>query len=110
MSGKGAKGLIMGKGAAANKEKDSKKKPISRSSRAGLQVLSPLHSSDLSLSLCFSLSILHSLFPPNKSNQLLNVGLSLVFRTLCFALCTVWFGLVPEKYYVYRDFLMSDFL
>ncbi|XWS17185.1 hypothetical protein CRYUN_Cryun33cG0046500 [Craigia yunnanensis] len=36
MSGKGAKGLIMGKNSAANKEKD-KKKPISRSSRAGLQ-------------------------------------------------------------------------
>ena len=71
MSGKGAKGLIMGKGAAANKEKDSKKKPISRSSRAGLQVLSPLSSSlfrSLSLSLSVFLSILHSLFPPNKSN------------------------------------------
>ncbi|CAN0900301.1 Probable histone H2A variant 3 [Linum grandiflorum] len=40
MSGKGAKGLIMGKGAAANKDKDKekdKKKPTSRSSRAGLQ-------------------------------------------------------------------------
>nr|GMD76855.1 probable histone H2A variant 3 [Ipomoea batatas] len=40
MSGKGAKGLIMGKtsAAAANKDKDKdKKKPISRSSRAGLQ-------------------------------------------------------------------------
>ncbi|TQD90322.1 hypothetical protein C1H46_024150 [Malus baccata] len=39
MSGKGAKGLIMGKGPAAiNKDKDKdKKKPISRSSRAGLQ-------------------------------------------------------------------------
>ena len=42
MSGKGAKGLIMGKGSAASnasKDKDKdKKKPISRSSRAGLQV------------------------------------------------------------------------
>lgn len=38
MSGKGAKGLIMGKASASNKDKD-KKKPISRSSRAGLQVL-----------------------------------------------------------------------
>lgn len=38
MSGKGAKGLIMGKASAGNKDKD-KKKPISRSSRAGLQVL-----------------------------------------------------------------------
>lgn len=40
MSGKGAKGLIMGKTSTANnanKDKD-KKKPISRSSRAGLQV------------------------------------------------------------------------
>lgn len=37
MSGKGAKGLIMGKTSGANKDKD-KKKPISRSSRAGLQV------------------------------------------------------------------------
>lgn len=35
MSGKGAKGLIMGKTAALNKDK---KKPITRSSRAGLQV------------------------------------------------------------------------
>lgn len=39
MSGKGAKGLIMGKGASNNKDKD-KKKPTSRSSRAGLQVIS----------------------------------------------------------------------
>ncbi|WVZ19539.1 hypothetical protein V8G54_006861 [Vigna mungo] len=38
MSGKGAKGLITGKTSAANKDKD-KKKPISRSSRAGLQFL-----------------------------------------------------------------------
>ena len=37
MSGKGAKGLIMGKSASNNKDKD-KKKPVSRSSRAGLQV------------------------------------------------------------------------
>ncbi|RVW53964.1 hypothetical protein CK203_005334 [Vitis vinifera] len=36
MSGKGAKGLIMGKSPALNKDKD-KKKPVSRSSRAGLQ-------------------------------------------------------------------------
>ncbi|KAG6593413.1 putative histone H2A variant 3 [Cucurbita argyrosperma subsp. argyrosperma] len=36
MSGKGAKGLIMGKSASNNKDKD-KKKPVSRSSRAGLQ-------------------------------------------------------------------------
>ncbi|KAF3683504.1 putative histone H2A variant 3 [Capsicum annuum] len=40
MSGKGAKGLIMGKTAASNKEKEKeKKKPTSRSSRAGLQRL-----------------------------------------------------------------------
>nr|CCW03296.1 similar to Probable histone H2A [Lupinus angustifolius] len=38
MSGKGAKGLITGKTSAANKDKD-KKKPTSRSSRAGLQEL-----------------------------------------------------------------------
>lgn len=40
MSGKGAKGLIMGKNSSAlnkDKEKDTKKKPTSRSSRAGLQ-------------------------------------------------------------------------
>lgn len=37
MSGKGAKGLITGKTPAQSKDKD-KKKPISRSSRAGLQV------------------------------------------------------------------------
>lgn len=46
MSGKGAKGLITtGKTSAANKDKD-KKKPTSRSSRAGLQVPS-LSLSDL---------------------------------------------------------------
>lgn len=39
MAGKGGKGLLAGKtpAAAANKEKD-KKRPISRSARAGLQV------------------------------------------------------------------------
>jgi hypothetical protein len=37
MSGKGAKGLIMGKPSGSDKDKD-KKKPITRSSRAGLQV------------------------------------------------------------------------
>ncbi|KAF2282999.1 hypothetical protein GH714_043061 [Hevea brasiliensis] len=36
MSGKGAKGLITGKSTLNNKDKD-KKKPVSRSSRAGLQ-------------------------------------------------------------------------
>ncbi|RDX70608.1 putative histone H2A variant 3, partial [Mucuna pruriens] len=36
MSGKGAKGLITGKTPASTKDKD-KKKPVSRSSRAGLQ-------------------------------------------------------------------------
>lgn len=38
MSGKGAKGLIMGKTLSKDKDKD-KKKPVTRSSRAGLQVL-----------------------------------------------------------------------
>ena len=40
MAGKGGKGLLAGKttAAAANKDKD-KKRPISRSSRAGLQVI-----------------------------------------------------------------------
>lgn len=42
MSGKGAKGLIMGKSASNNKDKD-KKKPVSRSSRAGLQVFLSIH-------------------------------------------------------------------
>ncbi|KAL1816726.1 hypothetical protein ACET3Z_019300 [Daucus carota] len=41
MAGKGGKGLVAGKttaaAAAASKEKDNKKRPISRSSRAGLQ-------------------------------------------------------------------------
>ncbi|KAJ4955611.1 hypothetical protein NE237_012394 [Protea cynaroides] len=36
MAGKGGKGLLAGKTTAANKDKD-KKKPVSRSSRAGLQ-------------------------------------------------------------------------
>ena len=41
MAGKGGKGLVAGKtpaSASANKGKDDKKRPISRSSRAGLQV------------------------------------------------------------------------
>jgi len=38
MSGKGAKGLLTSKTPAQSKDKD-KKKPTSRSSRAGLQVL-----------------------------------------------------------------------
>ncbi|RVW54730.1 Histone H2A variant 1 [Vitis vinifera] len=37
MAGKGGKGLLAGKTTAANKEKD-KKKPVSRSSRAGIQL------------------------------------------------------------------------
>lgn len=37
MAGKGGKGLLAGKTTAASKDKD-KKKPVSRSSRAGLQV------------------------------------------------------------------------
>lgn len=48
MSGKGAKGLIMGKPSSKDKDKD-KKKPTTRSSRAGLQV---------SLSLCSLLTCL----------------------------------------------------
>lgn len=40
MAGKGGKGLLAAKTPAANKDKDKdKKKPISRSSRAGIQVL-----------------------------------------------------------------------
>lgn len=39
MAGKGGKGLLAAKTTAANKDKD-KKKPISRSARAGLQVRS----------------------------------------------------------------------
>lgn len=51
MSGKGAKGLIMGKTPAANKDKDKdKKKPVSRSSRAGLQVFHSSLISSLSVS------------------------------------------------------------
>jgi hypothetical protein len=51
MSGKGAKGLITGKTPALNKDK---KKPITRSSRAGLQVPSSrsLYLMFLSNSLC----------------------------------------------------------
>ena len=44
MSGKGAKGLLMGKSSALvnknNSKHKDKKKPVSRSSRAGLQVSS----------------------------------------------------------------------
>lgn len=48
MAGKGGKGLLAAKTTAANKDKDKdKKKPVSRSSRAGLQVR-PLHSGVIS--------------------------------------------------------------
>lgn len=41
MAGKGGKGLLAAKTTAANKDKDKdKKRPISRSSRAGIQVKS----------------------------------------------------------------------
>lgn len=40
MAGKGGKGLVAGKTTAANKDKDKdKKRPVSRSSRAGIQVI-----------------------------------------------------------------------
>ncbi|WZZ65292.1 hypothetical protein YC2023_076662 [Brassica napus] len=39
MSGKGAKGLIMGKPSGSEKDKDKKKQPITRSARAGLQFM-----------------------------------------------------------------------
>ena len=42
MSGKGAKGLIMGKPSGNEKDKDKKKQPITRSARAGLQVNSSI--------------------------------------------------------------------
>jgi hypothetical protein len=58
-AGKGAKGLLMGKGADQGDQKD-KKKPISRSSRAGLQVLLLLL---LRCPLFFSLSLHPISFP-----------------------------------------------
>lgn len=48
MAGKGGKGLLAAKTMAAGKDKD-KKKPVSRSSRAGLQVLSLSLGSSISL-------------------------------------------------------------
>lgn len=40
MAGKGGKGLLAAKTTAANKDKDKdKKRPVSRSSRAGIQVI-----------------------------------------------------------------------
>jgi len=47
MAGKGGKGLVAGKTTAANKDKDKdKKRPVSRSSRAGIQVTHLLFFSD----------------------------------------------------------------
>jgi len=47
MAGKGGKGLVAGKTTAANKDKDKdKKRPVSRSSRAGIQVTHFPFSSD----------------------------------------------------------------
>ena len=65
-SGKGAKGLLMGKGAAAAAaaaaaavdDKKDKKKPTSRSSRAGLQVCSFPTDLNIIISYCLLRSIL----------------------------------------------------
>lgn len=44
MAGKGGKGLLAAKTTAANKDKDKdKKRPVSRSSRAGIQVALALY-------------------------------------------------------------------
>ena len=44
MAGKGGKGLVAGKTTSANKDKDKdKKRPVSRSSRAGIQVSNPFY-------------------------------------------------------------------
>jgi len=52
MAGKGGKGLVAGKTTAANKDKDKdKKRPVSRSSRAGIQVTHFPCSSDFVFSL-----------------------------------------------------------
>lgn len=48
MAGKGGKGLVAAKTTAANKDKEKekdKKRPVSRSSRAGIQVLIQIFSS-----------------------------------------------------------------
>ncbi|THG03914.1 hypothetical protein TEA_007924 [Camellia sinensis var. sinensis] len=81
MSGKGAKGLITGKSSSAlngaNKDKD-KKKAVSRSSRAGLQVLS-LYKSDL---ICFASANFGMdgtfviLFPVGRVHRLLKTRVS----------------------------------
>lgn len=55
MAGKGGKGLLAAKTTAAkstDKDKDRKKAPVSRSSRAGLQVPSRFFSFEFHLDLC----------------------------------------------------------
>lgn len=48
MAGKGGKGLLAAKTTAANKDKDKdKKRPVSKSSRAGIQVIIFLSSPSL---------------------------------------------------------------
>lgn len=60
MAGKGGKGLVATKTTAANKDKD-KKKPVSRSARAGLQVIL-VDSSSLSFLFGFFVFLIRKLF------------------------------------------------
>lgn len=61
MSGKGAKGLLTGKTPASKDKDKDKKKPISRSSRAGLQVFT-FYSFNFANSPCFHVAFCVDLF------------------------------------------------
>lgn len=68
MAGKGGKGLLAAKTTAAksaDKDKDKKKAPVSRSSRAGLQVLPPFAHLPFRICRCES-----CLFSPRAANIL----------------------------------------
>lgn len=59
MAGKGGKGLLAQKTTAANKDKDKdKKRPVSRSSRAGIQVFHLYTELVVYLVVCFSCVLL----------------------------------------------------
>ncbi|KAF3516198.1 hypothetical protein DY000_02059811 [Brassica cretica] len=69
MSGKGAKGLIMGKPSGSEKDKDKKKQPITRSARAGLQFMVDIDCLDLQCLLLFQ--HIFPLFPVGRVHRLL---------------------------------------
>jgi len=90
MAGKGGKGLLAAKTTAANKDKDKdKKRPISRSSRAGIQVFPPFP-----CSLCYLKSFTFSIF---NFETFVTLFLPSLF-TFVFCVKEHWVGLIDVKF------------